>query len=70
MKGQSRMDRSFVWKGIFFHINKMTEEEKVKVASVCFDGEALAWFRWEEKYRPMKNWRGEGSIATTISTLT
>lgn len=28
----------------YFSINRLSEEEKVEVTAVCFDGEALAWF--------------------------
>ena len=28
----------------------MSEEEKMTVATISLDGEALAWFQWEESY--------------------
>lgn len=40
----------------YFSINRMAEEQKVEAAIICFDGEALAWFKWEDNRRPMKNW--------------
>lgn len=34
----------------------MSEEEKWEAAAVCLDGDTLAWFQWEERRRPIKNW--------------
>lgn len=30
--------------------------EKLNVAALSFDGEALAWFQWEDRCRKMNNW--------------
>lgn len=40
----------------YFSINHLTEDEKVEAVAVCFDGEALAWFQWEEKRKPINTW--------------
>ena len=39
------------WK--FFYVHRLTEAEKVDVAALSFDGEALAWFQWEDHRRSM-----------------
>ncbi|KAL2466243.1 hypothetical protein Adt_42094 [Abeliophyllum distichum] len=40
----------------YFAINRMTEELKLEAVVVCFEGESLAWYQWEEKRRPIRNW--------------
>lgn len=40
----------------YFSVNQLTEEKKVKVVTICFEDEALAWYQWEEKRKPMKRW--------------
>ena len=34
----------------------MIEEEKLAVAVISLDGEALAWFQWEESHRSILSW--------------
>ena len=34
----------------------MTEEEKIAATIISLDGEALAWFQWEDGHRPILNW--------------
>ena len=34
----------------------MTEGEKIIVATINLDGEALAWFQWEESRSPIQSW--------------
>ncbi|KAL2469553.1 Ty3-gypsy retrotransposon protein [Abeliophyllum distichum] len=36
----------------------MAEDERMEATSVCFEGEALAWFHWEKKRRKLTNWDG------------
>ena len=40
----------------FFVAHGMLEEEKLAVATISVDGEALAWFQWEEGHRPVQSW--------------
>lgn len=40
----------------FFAINRLSEVEKLEAAAVCLDGDALAWFQWEEGHRPFCRW--------------
>lgn len=54
----------------YFGVNKMTEEEKMDAAVVCLDGEALVWFKWEEKrMADSKLGRDEGEATALISSL-
>ena len=40
----------------FFLTHGMTEEEKIAATIINLDGEALAWFQWEDGHRPILNW--------------
>ena len=40
----------------FFAAHRMSEEEKMIAATISLDGEALAWFQWEESRRPIQCW--------------
>ncbi|EXB38291.1 hypothetical protein L484_013924 [Morus notabilis] len=40
----------------YFAMNKMTEREKLDVAVVSLEGEALAWFQWEDGRSPIRSW--------------
>lgn len=40
----------------YFSMNHLTNGEKVEVVAVCFEGEALAWFQWEDSRRSVKSW--------------
>ena len=40
----------------FFTVHRMTEEEKMAAAMISLDGEAMAWFQWEEGRRPIQGW--------------
>lgn len=39
-----------------FGINQFTNEEKVEAAAMYFEGEALAWFQWENGRQPVLRW--------------
>ena len=34
----------------------LTEEEKVEVAVVAFEGNALLWYQWEQSRQPINGW--------------
>ncbi|KAL4574682.1 hypothetical protein LXL04_021518 [Taraxacum kok-saghyz] len=40
----------------YFAIYQLIDEEKVEVAVLSLSGEALAWFRWSDKQRPIITW--------------
>lgn len=40
----------------YFEIDDFTEEEKLRAVRICFEGEALAWYRWERDRNPFRNW--------------
>lgn len=40
----------------FFDYHKINEEEILKLSSLYFDGEALAWFQWRFKNTTITSW--------------
>lgn len=40
----------------YFRINQLSNWEKLEAATVCFEGEALAWYQWEESRQPVRRW--------------
>lgn len=40
----------------FFTLNRLNNAEKLEAAVVCLEGDALNWFRWEDKRRKITNW--------------
>ena len=40
----------------YFHLNQLTEEEKLMAAVVCLDGDALAWYGWMETRGAFTSW--------------
>ena len=40
----------------YFHLNQLTKEEKLIVAVVCLDGDALSWFSWMEGRMVFASW--------------
>lgn len=38
----------------YFFMNRLSDSEKLEVAVVCLDGDALAWYQWEESRRQFK----------------
>ena len=39
-----------------FSIHRLTKMEKLDMATLSFDGEALAWFQWEDQRRSLSSW--------------
>lgn len=35
---------------------RLTEEDKLEAAVVALEGDALLWFQWEHRWRPIQNW--------------
>lgn len=40
----------------YYAMNRMTEREKLDIAVVSLEGEALAWFQWEDGRSPIRSW--------------
>lgn len=40
----------------FFNFYGLTEEEKVEATVVALEGQALLWFQWEHRRRPIERW--------------
>lgn len=40
----------------FFQFYRLTEEEQVEAAVVSMDGDALLWYQWENRRRPISRW--------------
>ena len=40
----------------FFSVHRLTEMEKLDMATLSFDSEALAWFQWEDRRRSLSGW--------------
>lgn len=40
----------------FFHFYRLSEEEQVEAAVVSMDGDALLWYQWENRRRPISRW--------------
>ncbi|WZZ71775.1 hypothetical protein YC2023_083145 [Brassica napus] len=40
----------------YFELREFTEEKKMKAVRMCFDGEALMWYRWERGRNPFTSW--------------
>ena len=40
----------------FFFVHRLTDAEKLDVDAISFEGEALAWYQWEDESRKMKSW--------------
>lgn len=40
----------------FVTAHHITEEEKFTTATISLDGEALAWFQWEDGRQPIHSW--------------
>lgn len=49
--------RGFFWANRYFNMNRLANWERVKVAAVYFEREALAWYQWEESRQPMRTWK-------------
>lgn len=40
----------------YFHIHRLTDTEKMTVAVISFEGDALSWYRWETREEDFANW--------------
>ena len=40
----------------YFEINSLHADEKLRVVLVCMEGEALAWYNWEEGHHQFNGW--------------
>lgn len=40
----------------FFNFYGLTKEEKVEATVVALEGQALLWFQWEHRRRPIETW--------------
>lgn len=40
----------------YFSLNRPTNSEMNEVAVISFEADALQWFQWENKRRPIKRW--------------
>lgn len=40
----------------YFELGEFSEERKLRVVRMCFDGEALMWYRWERDRNPFLSW--------------
>lgn len=39
----------------YFQFYRLTEEDKIEAAIVSLEGDALLWFQWEHRWRPIQN---------------
>lgn len=37
----------------YFTLNRLSQEEKIDVSFISFEGDALRWFQWENKRHPI-----------------
>ena len=40
----------------YFSFYNLNEKEKVEASVVCFEGEAMMWYRWEKQRTPLNCW--------------
>lgn len=40
----------------YFNFYRLNEEEKIEATVVALEGQALTWFEWEHKRRPVESW--------------
>lgn len=41
----------------YFSLNRLNDEEQLEVSIISFEGDALRWFQWEHKRRPITCWK-------------
>lgn len=46
----------------YFSFYRLSEEEKLEAAVVGFDGDALLWYQWENRRRPIRRWEEMRSL--------
>lgn len=42
--------------GQYFELGNLSELEKLQAVRICFNNEALMWYRWEMDHNPFLNW--------------
>lgn len=50
----------------YYNINHLSQMEKLEAVGVCFEGEAQAWLRFEEREKPFESWE---NLKIQISTV-
>ena len=40
----------------YFELQAFTAEEKIRAVRMCFEGDALSWYRWERDRNPFVSW--------------
>ncbi|KFK38387.1 hypothetical protein AALP_AA3G106900 [Arabis alpina] len=40
----------------YFELGEFSESQKLQAVRVCFDDDALMWYRWERDWNPFLNW--------------
>lgn len=40
----------------YFNFYRLTEAEKLEAVVVALEGDALRWFQWKNKRRPIRRW--------------
>lgn len=40
----------------YFSLNRLSKEEQIEVSIISFEGDALRWFQWEHRRRPIREW--------------
>lgn len=46
------------WMEQFFSINRFSEKEKIITTGIALEADALSWFQWQNRRRPLINWAG------------
>lgn len=41
---------------LYFTLNRLSQEEKIDVSFIAFEGAALKWFQWENHRHPISRW--------------
>lgn len=39
----------------YFNFDRLSEEDKIEAVVVALEGDALLWFQWEHRWRPIQN---------------
>ena len=40
----------------FFSVHRLFEAERLDVAAISFEGEAISWFQWDDRRRKVSGW--------------
>lgn len=46
----------------YFNFYQLSDEEKLEAAVVGFEGDALVWYQWEHRRRPIRKWEDMRSL--------